>query len=112
MPREFAAAFYRSQAWRRTRAEYFRRRRGLCERCLARGVVARGEIVHHKVHLTPENVSDPSVSLGFSNLELLCRKCHADSHPEIYPERRPQRVAFDEDGNTVAMEGEWDSTRR
>ena len=112
MSREFARAFYHSAAWKRTREAYFRSRNGLCERCIKRGVVTPGEIVHHVRHLTPENIGDPSVALSFGNLELLCRPCHAGEHPEVYPERRPQRVAFDEDGNTVAMEAEWDSTTR
>lgn len=110
--REFARAFYRSQSWKRTREAYFRRRRGLCERCFAHGIITPGEIVHHKQHLTPDNIDDPAISLGFDNLELLCRPCHAGEHPEIYPERKAQRVAFDENGNTVAKEVGWDSTRR
>lgn len=106
MAREFSRAFYHSKEWKRARAAYFRLRNGLCERCLARGRFTPGEIVHHRRHLTPENVGDPTVALAFSNLELLCRPCHAGEHPEAYPERVPQRVAFDEDGNTVRLEGE------
>lgn len=58
-----------------------------------------GEIVHHKTHITPENVGDPSVTLAFDNLELLCRACHADEHPEIYEREGASRVVFDEEGN-------------
>ena len=106
LAREFAKAFYRSKAWERTREAYFRASRGLCEKCLTKGFVTPGAIVHHKEHLTPENISDPSVSLAFENLELVCRKCHAEEHPEIYGEpKRPQRVAFDGDGNVLRLEG-------
>lgn len=64
-----------------------------------------GEIVHHKVHLTPKNIGDPSVSLSFDNLELVCRDCHAAEHPEIYggQEKAPRRVGFDEEGNLVEL---------
>lgn len=98
MAREFARRFYRSKAWRSTRSAYFASVHGLCERCLARGEVVAGEIVHHKVHLTPQNINDPAVALSFSNLELLCRDCHGVAHSERVFE---QRVAFDEDGNLV-----------
>lgn len=101
MAREFAEDFYRSKAWRSTREAYFESVHGLCERCLARGVVRAGEIVHHREHLSPQNISDPSVTLSFDNLELLCRDCHASEHPEIYGGRFEQRVAFDENGNLV-----------
>lgn len=101
MAREFARKFYHSKAWKSTRDAYFRSRNGLCERCWARGFATRGEIVHHRVHLTPENISDPSVSLSFDNLELLCRQCHADEHPEVYDDgrRHETRVRFDANGD-------------
>lgn len=103
MAREFAKGLYRSKAWKRVRKAYFKYRHGLCERCMRRGILAPGEIVHHKVHLTPANVHDPSVALSFDNLELLCRKCHAVEHPEIYGDVFEPRVAFDADGNVVRI---------
>lgn len=78
--REFAAQFYKSKAWKDCRSAFMRYRGGLCERCLASGIYSAGEIVHHKTHLTPENIGDPEISLSFSNLELLCREHHADCH--------------------------------
>lgn len=105
MAREFAKRFYKSKSWKATRQAYFESRHGLCERCYRRGIVKRGEIVHHKMHLTPENIDKPDVTLSFANLELLCRDCHAEEHPEIYGSRttRPQRVAFDEEGNVIRL---------
>lgn len=97
--RDFARAFYHSREWKRTREAYLKHRHGLCERCLSRGYAEKGEIVHHRRHLTPENIGDPSVTLSFDNLELLCRKCHAEEHPEIYGGRWETRVGFDADGN-------------
>ena len=78
--RDFAKAFYKSKAWQRTRAAYAASVGGLCEDCLRDGVIKSGEIVHHKRPLTPENISDPAVTLSFDNLELLCRDCHARRH--------------------------------
>lgn len=77
---EFAAAFYNSKAWRDTRTAYRKKVGGLCERCLKEGRYVPGVIVHHKIHLTPATISDPSIALNFDNLELLCRDHHAAEH--------------------------------
>lgn len=106
MAREFAKSFYHSKQWKKTRDAYAAKRHWLCERCLRLGFYSRGEIVHHKVHLTPENINDPSISLSEDNLELLCRDCHAKEHPEIYGSDEPAfRVDFDAEGNVVRKEG-------
>lgn len=78
--RAFAEGFYRSPAWKRTRAAYAKSVGGLCERCMSRGIYRAGVIVHHKIHLSPENIHDPEITLGWDNLELLCRDCHAYVH--------------------------------
>lgn len=85
MAREFAEGFYNSRAWKECRKAYAKSKGHLCERCLEKGIYKTGEIVHHKIHLTPENIQDPSVSLAFDNLELVCRDCHAILHK---PEKR------------------------
>ena len=95
--KDYAERFYKSQAWQQCRAAYASERRGLCERCLARGVFSPGEIVHHKIHLTPENISDPTITLNFDNLELLCRLCHADEH-----QRALRRFRVDASGRVTA----------
>lgn len=92
--REFAKEFYRSPAWRVTRTRIFERDFGLCVRC-----GAPGEIVHHKTYLTPENISNPSISLSEENLELLCRNCHAIEHEGTSP--TSDELCFDGDGNLV-----------
>lgn len=90
MHEQFANAFYRSRTWRRCRDEFFRSRGGLCERCLARGIVNAGSKemplqVHHKQPLTKENISDPAVTLAWANLELLCKECHDAEHRPTAP---------------------------
>lgn len=104
--REFAKGFYKSKAWKKTRQAYFDSQHGLCEKCRARGRYVPGEIVHHKIHLTPQNIDNPVISLNYNNLELVCRECHAAEHPEIYGEIIKPRVAFDENGNVVRLEGD------
>ena len=94
--------FYSSVAWRKVQAEYKTLRAGLCERCMREGKYVPGEIVHHKVHVSPLTVDDPSITLNPDNLELLCRQCHADVHPEIY--NKDQRRYEIVDGRVVARE--------
>lgn len=83
--REFAKAFYSSNAWKNCREAYKKKARGLCEICLAAGRYTPGEIVHHKKHLTPENINDPAIALSFDNLQLVCRECHAAIHRSKIP---------------------------
>lgn len=78
--KEYAEKFYKSRAWKHTRQAYLEKVGGLCERCLKRGLYVPAEIVHHRVHISPENINDPTVTLDQRNLEALCRDCHAAEH--------------------------------
>ena len=78
----FAESFYKSIQWQNTRNAYAKSVGGLCEVCKAKGIYTAGEIVHHKIHLTPQNISNPDVSLAWDNLQLLCRECHAEAHTQ------------------------------
>lgn len=80
MAREFARDFYCSVTWRNCAKAYKKYRRGLCENCLAKGIYKPGVIVHHKIHLNPVNILDPTIALSFDNLRLVCRDCHAEEH--------------------------------
>lgn len=91
--RDFARAFYSSKAWEETRKAYRKSVGGLCERCMSRGIYRAGVIVHHKIHLSPENINDPSVTLNWNNLELLCRDCHGAEH-----EKKQKRYTVDAEG--------------
>lgn len=95
--REFARRFYKSSAWKKTRAAYASSVGGLCERCARNGLIVPGVIVHHKIYLTPENINDPAVSLNWANLELVCADCHNEEH-----EGRPKRYTVDELGRVTA----------
>ena len=89
-------AFYGSPEWKRCRAAYRKKARGLCEMCLKQGLCRPGEIVHHKIELTPENIGDPAVSLNYDNLILLCRDHHAEVH-----DKNPKRYKVDEFGHVT-----------
>ena len=95
---EYAEKFYKSPAWKTTRAAYFAAHRGLCEICLRQGMYQPGEIVHHKTHLTPDNINDPKVSLNWDNLQLVCRECHARLH-----DAKKRRYKFDQYGRLVTL---------
>lgn len=94
MAKEFSAAFYKSQQWRKCRDAFAASKGWLCEECAKKGLIVPGEIVHHRVELTPQNITDPSVTLSWSNLELVCRECHA----AIHDKREPRRYKVDEFG--------------
>lgn len=92
---KFASRFYGSYAWQQCRATVWQRAGGLCEKCLARGLIVPGVEVHHIKHLTPENVGDPAVALNPDNLILLCSACHHDEH------EREVRYRTDEAGRVI-----------
>jgi len=66
--------------------------------CLRRGIYRAGEIVHHLEELTPENITIPEIALGWDNLELVCRDCHAEAH-----EQRKRRFKVLENGQIAPL---------
>ncbi len=110
MARDFARAFYHSAAWKRTRDAYMRTPvrvldgrmcpPGMCERCFERGRLVPAEIIHHRTHLNPENISDPEITTSFGNLMRVCRDCHSEIH---YPDGYEPRVSFTPDGKVVQL---------
>ena len=80
MAKDYAKGFYNSKAWQQCRDAYAASVGGLCEECLKDGIISAGDIVHHKIHITPDNINDPAVSLNWDNLELVCRSCHMKLH--------------------------------
>lgn len=105
MAKEYAKAFYNSQAWENCRVGYIKCVGGLCERCLAKGLYNAGVIVHHKIHLNPDNITNPEIALDYNNLELLCMDCHNKEHTEDrlhYMKRNKKRFFVDEFGRVTA----------
>ena len=103
MAKGFAQGFYNSSAWKDCREAYKKKMHYLCERC-----GEPGDIVHHKKRVTPETIEDPEVLLSFENLELLCRRCHADEHAEDYMAKNnlidDKRYIVDEFGHVTGKE--------
>lgn len=85
--------FYRSDTWKVARAIKIANACGVCEECGAIGTE-----VHHIVHLTPENVTDPSVATNQENLKLLCNECHNKAHGRFEGRRE---YYFDDEGNLI-----------
>lgn len=95
--KDYAKKLYKSKAWQKCRDNYYRQVGGLCERCLKKGMIVPGEIVHHRIYITPENVNNPAITLDPANLELVCRDCHAEEHTG-----RIKRYIMDELGRVTA----------
>lgn len=94
-------SFYTSRQWRKCRKSFIAYKGNLCEKCLKRGIVEPGSKdrpleVHHKIPLTAENIKNPDISLGWSNLELLCKTCHDEEK-----ERRKKRWTIGADGRVI-----------
>ena len=96
--KDYAKSLYKSKAWQKTRDAYARSVGGLCELCWEKGVLRPGEIVHHKIPITPDNINDPSITLSFDNLQLVCRDHHAQIH-----DRRQRRYKVDELGRVTIV---------
>lgn len=94
-------AFYHTQAWLRCRDAYARSVGGLCERCKARGVTRPGYIVHHREHISLENITDPDILLSWDNLEYLCQSCHNLLH---HSKNISKRYEVGEDGKIFIID--------
>jgi len=98
--RDFAKKFYKSKAWQNVREYVIRRDKYLCVDCMKAGRHTPAEEVHHIVELTPENITDASISLNADNLVSLCRECHKARHgSHDYSAERRYRI--DEKGRVV-----------
>ena len=78
--RKVSFPFYKSAAWRACRDAYMKTVCGLCEICLANGILRPADIVHHKVHLDDRSAKDPEIALNFANLQAVCIDCHNTLH--------------------------------
>lgn len=79
MAKDWAKQFYKSKAWQQCRESYISSVFGLCETCKAKGIDKPGKILHHVIPLTPLNINDSGITLGWDNLRYECKECH-DEH--------------------------------
>ena len=91
----WAISFYNSDIWRTCRDAYMQSAYHLCERCSTDDDPVIAKVVHHKVYLTPKNITDPYVALSWENLEALCQECHNREHHA----ETEKRYAFAADGS-------------
>lgn len=77
MAQDFAKKFYKSKKWQRVRDYVMKRDSWLCQ---VPGCYAPAEEVHHKIHLTANNIDDPDISLNPDNLMAICRAHHFEHH--------------------------------
>ncbi len=96
MAKEFAKKFYHSAEWIKTSKAYAASRFYICEIC---GRAAKRYVVHHKKHLTPENINDPGIALNWDNLQVLCTECHNQLHKS----KSNRKIIFDSTGQLVAV---------
>lgn len=92
--------FYKNKAWQRVQNNYIQTHR-YCERCLKKGLYIPAKIVHHKKHLTKEDIRKPEILYGFDNLESLCLDCHNKEHFG-----RERRYEIGKDGKLIYCEEE------
>ena len=88
---QWAAKFYKSGGWKKTRYSYLVSKNFICERC-----GARATMVHHRTYLTEQLINDPEMTAGFNNLEALCEACHDAEHKADSPLR--EGMYFDSEG--------------
>lgn len=103
--KEYAESFYKSNAWRQCRLSYLKSVGGLCERCYQKGLFVPAKIVHHKIYITPDNITDPSITFNFNNLEALCQDCHNKEHDAMAQMTKSmKRYKVNEYGEVIILE--------
>ncbi len=81
MAEPWAAAFYKSEAWRSLRRALIQERGTVCPVCHRDYMADTSKLIaHHIQELTPETVTDSSIALNPSNVELICFDCHNKAH--------------------------------
>ena len=95
MAQAFAKQFYNSKAWKQTSKLYAASVFFICEKC-----GRQGYICHHIVHLTPDNITNPDITLSMDNLMYLCLECHNTIHGKQTENRK---AVFDSHGNMIGL---------
>ena len=99
--KEYAKSFYKGRKWNKCRAAYIAERiatdGGVCEECHE----ALGYIVHHKVAITPDNISNADITLNFENLEYVCKECHDKFEGHGLNKKRKMDIIFDDTGQPM-----------
>lgn len=103
MAKTWAKGFYNSKKWKDCRSSYISIRQsidgGMCEMCHQNV----GHIIHHKETLTPENITNPEISLNHKMLMFVCHDCHNKIDHFTDGEPNQNKYIFDELGNLIFL---------
>lgn len=94
--------FYLGKAWKDCRKTYLSSVGNLCEICAEKGIITPAYIVHHKTHLTVENLNNPDIALNYDNLQAVCINCHNKIHFSSKANAN-RRYKVDEEGNVMLL---------
>lgn len=99
--------FYKSAKWQKAREIALMRDKYLCVLCAKEGRVTNADVVHHKIHLSEDNVDNPEIALNDKNLMSLCAEHHSLVHKgehakgRIFQEENPYNYTFDANGMLI-----------
>ena len=96
MAKEWAISFYNTKAWIKCRIGYMQSQHYVCEVCNKTATIC-----HHKEWLTPQNISDPNISLNWNLLQAVCIDCHNRIH--MSSDTTVDGLTFDDKGNIVKI---------
>lgn len=97
-----------AKRWSQVKAIVWNRANGLCEECLANGIVTPGVDCHHKIPVESANPDDPKamerLAYDVNNIELLCIPCHIKAHQQMRSHTKEQVNANKERRRSRFME--------
>lgn len=99
--------FYDRAAWRVARENALMRDRYLCVLCKKQGDIKPADVVHHKIHLSLDNMDNPKIAYNLDNLISLCSEHHVEVHRgehgkgRMNLEEHPYNYTFDANGMLV-----------
>lgn len=97
--KDYAEWFYKSSWWKENRTAFLKSKFHICERCHNRDGV--GNIVHHKIYISPDNIFDENITMNWDNLECLCQTCHNKEHHRGEESVTAEGLMFDANGQLV-----------
>lgn len=94
MAEPWAVQFYNGKSWRSLRGRLIAERNYICEECGGNFVFEPSRLVgHHKIELTPENITDVNIALNPDNIKIVCKECHDKEHKRFaYSDNRQRNV--------------------
>ncbi len=99
MAKSFSKRFYASKAWNDLARLIREKKHFICDKCGKPGATQ----VHHIIELTPDNISNPSISLNPRNLMLLCSDCHNKAHHRFEQSAGSRAYTYDSTGHVVRV---------